>query len=273
MNTLFLAAVLVVMHAGAACAWEQQTHHTGADAIVKYLPQSMRTVISKNGDAFSKGIDEESELYDAVLQKHGRYERGLYVQDGITRLLFHIERIRFFLERPDKADSLAYTLGQFTRCAADLLEPQPEAGRFGPLEISATRMFLIADFQKNNPAFHILPDARVRIASFPAHLDELLKKSTRDGESIYRVYHTKRNYPSVDPEATAAFNRTLNFLINALTTLESMTRKESDMLLDVRNWLGIDSLRRYNNHDNKLKIEKPDAPSKPKSPSGPKVEK
>jgi len=272
-RSVLLALALCAALPSCAHAWEQQTHHTAANEIVNYLPQSLRNVAKKHKDALVRGIDEEPELYDAALNKHGRHERSLFIHEGVTRLLFHIERIRFFMERPDKAESLAYSLGQFTRCAADLLEPQPEDGKFAALESAATRMYFMADFQKNNPKFRMLPSARERIGNFPQHVEALLKKSAADGEAIYRVYRAQRNYPAADNAATASFNRILNFLVNALTSLESMTRKQTDLLLDMRNWLGIDSLRRYNESDKKLKIDKPDAPDKPKAPSGPKVKK
>lgn len=252
-----------------ALAWEDKSHRMGADTILPYLPVSMRDVIKRNQEAFYKGIGEEPELYDAVVKKHGRYERGLYVQEGITRQLYHIERIRFFLERNEQKDVLSYTLGQFVRSAMDLLEPQPGDGLYGPLEVSATRMYFLADFNAKNPKFDLLASGRARITNFPAHLDDLLKKNTADGDKIFKLYHKERNYPAVRSEAAASFNRTLNFLINALTTLETMTRRDADKLLDIRNWLGIDALRGYNNRGDAKTIKKPDAPSKPGAPSAP----
>ena len=208
-----------------------------------------------------------------MLKKYGRYERGLYLQEGITRILFHIERIRFFITRNEKSDVLAYTFGQFTRCALDLLEPQPDSDAFSPLQVAATRMYFLADFKDKNPKFDLLPQGRLNITNFPEHIDTLLKQNTADGNKIYRVYHSNRNYRGVGKEAASSFNRSLYFLVNALMTLESMSRQDTENVLNIRNWLGIDALRGYNDKDNKLKVDKPGAPAKPKAPTKPKVDK
>lgn len=251
-----------------AAAWEPQTHLTAADTIISYYPQQIRDIVNKYKDQYHKGVQEEPELYDSLLKTNDKYDDGIYVQKGLERILYHVQRIQFFLDKKTNQDLLAYTIGQFVHCAMDLLEPMPSAKAYGQLEISADRMYFQSDYLDNNKKIDFMNDGRSFIDNFPAALDTLLQKNKADADQIYSTYHSQRNFKAIDSNATAAMNRSLNFIVDSVNTFVQLLTKDHSGLLDIRAFLGLDRYDRANNGGQQSGgVKAPNAPKKPTPPS------
>lgn len=269
-KTAVYAVIMAAMTLSALCpararAWDGQTHKLSGKILIEYMPPALKTSVKKFQAQYYEGIDKEPELYNALVEKNGAFDQKVFTQTGLERLLYHLQRMQSYLSQSNAGDALAFETGQYVRCAADLLEPLPEDTRFSPIEISGSRIFFLADFAKNNQKFDFLYRGGRSVQNFPAAVDALIKLNAASGATIYNAYHAKRYYPSVDKEATASFNRTLSFIVDSLFTIDNLIRRPGGRILDLRDFLGLNRISKYNN-DNEMKIKKPSAPAKPKAP-------
>ena len=252
-------------------AWRLETHVAAADAIKPYMPAVFKDAIKQYPDEFRMGLETEDEIFDRIVEEHDKYQYGAFTTAGMERLIYHVERLQFLVQKKTQRDVLAFTLGQFIHCAGDLFEPLPDTKKLGALQIAGNRLYVIDDFQKNNAPFDFLYDGRSLITNYPEAVQSILEKNKADGEAIYTTYSKERTYTKIDHEATAGFNRGLNFMLDALVTMEQMSRTSNGRFLDIRGFLGIDQLRKYNDREQQSTgIEKPTAPDKPTAPAAPK---
>lgn len=264
-----LAFLFLLFAATTARAYETGAHILAGDLIIPRLNAGVRDIVRKNKKQYQKGIREEKELFDEFTKKNGEFNYANFKQAGMDRVIYHVQRIQSLMEKKTKKDQLAYEVGQYVRCVMDLLEPYPASRDYGPLEIAGNRGFFIEDFSKNNKKFDYMFDGRTVIKNMPVALDDILKKNTNDAEKIYKIYHGERNYKKADNPATACFNRTLNFLVDSLNTIEEIMRRSGGQKIDIRAVLGLDKLTKYGSKDSSTDIKKPDAPDKPKAPAPP----
>lgn len=265
---VFAAGAIIFLLPARAVAWDIATHRLAAKIVFDYLPDSMKGAVKKYRSDYEKGVDTEPELYDAFVQKNGQYDPKLFSQFGLTRMMYHLQKIQSFLDKKTSANVLSFTAGQYVHCVTDLLEPLPAGNDFSPLEITGSRMFFIADFAAAYTKFDFLFDGKTVLKSLPASIDALMKQNSADAAVIYKAYYSDRNFKAVDSEASRDFNRALNFIVDSLTTIESLVRNAHGQLLNLHAILGLDRFSKTGGGE--MQIKGPNAPNKPTAPTPPK---
>ncbi len=266
----FAFSLLVIFTAcpGIARAWTDAVHVKAATEAVDYLPPSIRDMIKKNMKSFIEGIQSEKELSEQI----NEFSVGALRSKGFERYVYHLQRIKFFLDKNSNAAAQAGEIGMFMKAALDLMEPFPEGSTFKAFEIEGHRIFFDQDFEDNFKRFDFIYDGSQYIKDIPGRVSKDIDFESSKGSLIYGAYKKGAGFRAIESDADAAMNRAVNLVIDQMFTMYQSRAGGKMPPFDPSSFLGLDRFKKKSTIK-ESEIKKPKPPEAPTVPKKTEIKK